>query len=514
MPTPTLKNETLKVSQLIDDYRAGRLVIPEFQRAYVWRKNRAPKLIDSLYRSFPVSALLCWQGADSARERGSGPKPTFGRNMSWLIDGQQRVITLSRVMGGDDEIEVLFNPDTETFSLRNAAIRKDPRWVRVADLLDNAKYLQLMREIPASKKGAELQVKYERVRAIRDYEIPVVRMVDHRFNDAVDAFTRINTLATRLKQQDIESARVAETHAGLIADDVVPFMRSIESSGFTRLNVMHLFRVCGFLARPDGRTRTPLHELSRSEVEKAWKATKKATLDAETLVKAELGLVNMDILWSGALLVPVIALLGTTRRQGRDTKGMMGWLALAALRHRYSGSAESALDQDLIACRKEDPIGALLATLRREGRRTSLLAKPADFAGSLNDRGGLLAAYIACKNRGMQDLWTGENIILHDEIDRHHILPRRQFSESIRSSSDTIANIAFITSDVNVAISHTGPEVYLKEVKESYLESQCIPLDSSVWRIDQAEAFFTGRRKALAESFNEYLAASLPGRKL
>jgi uncharacterized protein with ParB-like and HNH nuclease domain len=42
MATPILKNDTVKVSQLVADYRAGRIVIPEFQRDYVWRKNRAP----------------------------------------------------------------------------------------------------------------------------------------------------------------------------------------------------------------------------------------------------------------------------------------------------------------------------------------------------------------------------------------------------------------------------------------------------------------------------------------
>jgi hypothetical protein len=33
--------------------------------------------------------------------------------MSWLIDGQQRVMMLSRVMSGDEGIEVLFNPESD-----------------------------------------------------------------------------------------------------------------------------------------------------------------------------------------------------------------------------------------------------------------------------------------------------------------------------------------------------------------------------------------------------------------
>jgi hypothetical protein len=67
---------------------------------------------------------------------------------------------------------------------------------------------------------------------------------------------------------------------------------------------------------------------------------------------------------------------------------------------------------------------------------------------------------------------------------------------------------------VNKAISHSGPEVYLSEVKPDVLESQCVPLERSLWRIKRAEAFFTARRNLLAESFNDFLRKALPGRKL
>lgn len=512
MASPSLRNERVKVGKLVTDYRAGRIVIPEFQRDYVWRKNRAPKLIDSLYRSFPISTLLFWQSAEYAKARRSTPRLAAGRSMSWLIDGQQRVMTLSRVMSGDEGIEVLFNPESDEFSLANVATRHDPNWVRVADLFDDAVYRELRRELPATKKGAKLEEILEKVRAIRDYEVPVVYMVDHSFEDAVDAFTRINSLGVRLKQQDIESARVAARHSGLIADEVVPFTEAIAASGLTRLTVMHLFRVCAFLARPDGRMRTPLHELPRAEVLKAWKRTEKATKDARGLVRSELGLVNMDILWSGAPLVPVIAMLATTPPKTRNPEAMIGWLALAALLHRYSRSSETALDQDLKACRADDPIGALLKNLRQH--RTSLLAKPSDFSGAINDRSGLLAAYIACRNRGIKDFFTGQNVVLQEDIDRHHILPRRQFTAAERSSADKVANIAFITSDVNKAISHSGPEVYLSEIKPAILKSQCVPLDPGLWRIRHADAFFSARSKLLAESFNDFLRRALPGRKL
>ena len=39
MPEPRLEHQNIKIKQLIDDYRMGRIVIPEFQREYVLEKE-------------------------------------------------------------------------------------------------------------------------------------------------------------------------------------------------------------------------------------------------------------------------------------------------------------------------------------------------------------------------------------------------------------------------------------------------------------------------------------------
>jgi hypothetical protein len=255
-----------------------------------------------------------------------------------------------------------------------------------------------------------------------------------------------------------------------------------------------------------------LHELEKQEVLNAWKRTERATEQAINLIRSELGLVNMDILWSGSLLVPIIALCATTTPRQRDSRGLVAWLAIAALLHRYSGSSETRLDEDLKACREVDPIGALLKNLRQ--RRPALVAHPADFSGALADKSGLLALYIACMHRGILDFYTGSKVLLQNDVDRHHILARGQFPEHSRASADNVANIAFIVGDVNKSIGQSGPEVYLKKIEPSVLTSQCIPSDQSLWAVDRAQDFWAARRELLAESFNEFLRDSLPQRRL
>ena len=512
MPDARLEHQAIKIRQLIDDYRAGRIVIPEFQREYVWRPRRASLLIDSLYRGYPVSSLLLWVSTEDARARRRDPRPVRAAMMSWLIDGQQRVITLSRSMSGDEGIDIVFHPDDEEFQIANAATARDANWFRLAHIWDDELYRRLRRDLPAGPKGEKREARFERVRRILDYEIPAVRMVDHSFDNAVDAFTRINTLGVKLKREDIESAKVAARHTGFIADEVAPFLAEIRRQGFTRMNVMHLFRACAFIAHPDGRNRTPLHELDRDEVQAAWGRTKRATNEAIERVRSQLGLVNMDILWSGALLVPVIALCATTAPRDRDTRGIAAWLALAALLHRYSKSTESALDQDLKACRAADPIGSLLTNVRRE--QGNVVVVPDDFSGSLADKSGLLGMYIACYQREVKDLFSGARLLLQNCVDRHHILPRAQFPEKQRAISDCIANIAFVSEPANKALNCAGPEVYLRKLAPEVLRSQCIPLDEKLWSVDRAKDFWDARRELLAGAFNEFLRANLPNRRV
>lgn len=512
MPEARLENQVIKVKQLIDDYRLGRIVIPEFQRDYVWRRGKAPKLIDSLYSGFPISSLLLWTSSDETRSRRRDPRPTRAALISWLIDGQQRVITLSRCMSGDEGIDVVFHPDREEFRLANAATQRDVNWYRLAEIWDDDMFRNLRRNLPSGGRGEVREQRFERVRRILDYEVPTVKMVDHSFQNAVDAFSRINTLGVKLKKGDIESAQVAAKHTGFIADEVGPFIDELRRQGFTRINVMHLFRACAFVARPDGRDRTPLHELDRREVQSAWNQAKRGTLEAIGLVRSEFGLVNMDILWSGALLVPVIALCATLGPRERDARGITAWLAIAALLHRYSKSTESTLDQDLQACRTPDPVGSLLSNVRRDDG--DIVAIPEDFAGALADKSALFAMYVACRHRGLKDLFSGGNILLQASVDRHHILPRAQFPERHRASADSVANIAFVSGSANRSLNASGPEVYLPRLQRGVLESQCIPLDEDLWRIDRAQDFWTARRELISQAFNDYLRTNLPNRRV
>lgn len=510
MSEPGLQHKTKSIRHLISEYREGRLVIPEFQRDYVWKEGRAPTLLDSLYRGWPISSLLVWENEDEHVERRRS-EPRAVRNATrWLIDGQQRLITLHKIATGDEGIEVVFHSQEEKFRRPNAATRQDPDWIPVTAIWNDDDYRSLTRALPEDVRGRRTQERYERVRKILEYEVPIVEMVDHRFKDAVEAFKRINTLGYRLRAADIKSAEVAAKHTGFIRKSVAPFVKKLHNQGFTRVTVMHLFRACAFVAHPDGRNRTPLHELERKQVQDAWDDTERATEEALRIVRSEFGLVDMSVLWSGALLIPIIAVCARVRRP--NAKELAGWMALAALHHRYSGASDTAIDEDLKACRSDDPIAALLKNLRPRDKK--LRATPDHFAGKLADRNALFAAWVACKFKGARDLLDEGAVVLQPNIDRHHILPRGRFEQSERALADAIANIAFISGRSNRSLGDEAPEQYLAKIKQDVLKSQCVPRDRALWSVKSAERFWEARRAELAAAFNEFLDKQLPDRQL
>jgi hypothetical protein len=154
----------------------------------------------------------------------------------------------------------------------------------------------------------------------------------------------------------------------------------------------------------------------------------------------------------------------------------------------------------------------LLKNLRQI--RATTAALPSDFSGALADRSGLFALYVSCMHCGILDFYTGAKVLLQNAVDRHHIFPRAQFPEPLRTKADNVANIAFITGDVNKSISQTGPEVYLRKIGRKVLESQCVPQEQGLWAIDRAEDFWAARRDLLAESFNDFLRCAFPQRRL
>jgi len=68
-PRPTVE----RIAELARRVLAGDVVLPRFQREFVWTRQQILELLDSVVRNYPIGSLLLWQSTqDLASERTIG----------------------------------------------------------------------------------------------------------------------------------------------------------------------------------------------------------------------------------------------------------------------------------------------------------------------------------------------------------------------------------------------------------------------------------------------------------
>ena len=91
----------MQISEAVSDIRNQNLVLPEFQREYVWSKEQAKQLLVSLTRKYPVGGLLFWKTQDPPELKNVDTIPERLGTVQVILDGQQRLTTLYMLIDGD-----------------------------------------------------------------------------------------------------------------------------------------------------------------------------------------------------------------------------------------------------------------------------------------------------------------------------------------------------------------------------------------------------------------------------
>lgn len=85
--------------ELVRSFTTGTILLPQFQRDYVWKPKKIRNLLDSLLQEYPIGGFYLWRPHGAALD----PKPKHlkgGQQIAgaefwgYLIDGQQRLTSL------------------------------------------------------------------------------------------------------------------------------------------------------------------------------------------------------------------------------------------------------------------------------------------------------------------------------------------------------------------------------------------------------------------------------------
>ncbi|MGA8057105.1 MAG: DUF262 domain-containing protein [Candidatus Binataceae bacterium] len=212
------------VDEAVERAFSGEWDVPEFQRQFVWQPAQVCDLADSLWRNYPIGALLLWRSAESNDD--------LRRARWWIADGQQRLTSLCILCGrepvwlrrkpAESRMRLLqrfapcFDPGVDGppgfVAARSDARADDPRLIPVARLMaidprngpGGRKLERLTTELKAlecyrESDSAELYRRLSRVSMIRHRKL-VATLVHHEREDVLEIFERLNSRGMRFRR--------------------------------------------------------------------------------------------------------------------------------------------------------------------------------------------------------------------------------------------------------------------------------------------------------------------------
>lgn len=544
----------MKVDAILTNVELDKIALPRFQRGYVWKRRQVRQFFDSLYRGHPVGSLLTWL---TTQEDGTATE--------LLLDGQQRVTSLYGVIKG--RAPAFFNGDSAAFSklqfhatserfefFQPVKMRDDPFWFDVTEVMKAGDgglpgLLQAKLGIPGTP-GAQIDPtayigvtnRLLRLLSVKEREFHIEQITDEgkSIDTVVEIFNRLNSAGTTLSKGDLALARIA----GKWPEVRKEMGRQVEmwSSHEFNFTLDWLLRCINAVVNGEAAFQY-LHDTPGEQVRDGLSRTVKHVDAVLNQISLRLGLDHNRVLF-GRFAIPVMirhlelrppGLMGTD-----EWNRLLYWFLQAGMRGRFSGTTETRIRQDLVEVDgTPDGIERLVADVGTKwGRR---LVAASDFdAWSLGAR-LYPALYWLTRVGGARNFCDGTELkggLLGKgaRMEVHHIFPKAVLykHEYTKAQVNALGNLCFLTAACNKWIAAASPgepspyvkgkhdpdlgrigrEGYFPFVREKNpgaLESQWIPMDEELWKVENYPAFLDARRQLLATAANRELTALYPG---
>ena len=525
----------MQISNILANIDMGNVALPRFQRGYVWNRDQVRGLFDSLYHRHPVGSLLIWT-TESKSEIARGDQPLARGVVKLLLDGQQRVTTLYGIVRGKPPAFFEGNPQTLTglmFHIEREVfefyqpirMKDDPLWIDVSELLRTG-WDGLGQIVTAIDQPEEIGRYYERlskllgILSIDLHEEEIVGE-DKSLDVVVEIFNRVNRSGTQLSKGDLALAKIcAHWPEGrqVMNDSLAEWSKR----GYN-FNLDWLLRSVNSVLTGEAQFRF-MHDKSSSEVQNALGRARKAIDASLNMVEGHLGLDHDRVLFGRNALPVMVRYLDKQQKllSAGERDKLLFWFVQAGMWGRFSGSTESSIDQDLeVIDNATEPLDTLIEQLKfwHGGLRT----EPGHFSGSSVGARFYPVLYMLTRMGDARDFCSGtplkEGMLGKlSKLELHHIFPKSQLYGSIpaydRSEVNALANFCFLTKECNLKIGNRLPEEYFPVVNAEQpgaLESQWIPMDAKLWKLENYREFLAERRRLLADEANRRMGKLLHG---
>lgn len=209
----SLEIEDFGIADLVSDVKRNNIIIPVFQRDFVWKPEKVAELFDSILKCYPIGSFILWATSDTADSRAISDNQRKGRKQvsRMILDGQQRITSIwygyngieendyhfSKLfvdLNASDEETVVFYDKKRSFSQMEDHIIPLSTFVK-HEVVENTNQVESFSRIDELKKRFD------------NYKLSLVSIYGAGENIATEIFTRLNVNGKPLTTFEILCAK-------------------------------------------------------------------------------------------------------------------------------------------------------------------------------------------------------------------------------------------------------------------------------------------------------------------
>lgn len=487
-------------------------------------------------------------------------------------------------------IKIAFHPLEERFEVQNPAIEKGKEWIPdiAALFLPDVHLLNIVEEYVKRNPQTERNDLFDtlhKVVGIQNNMVGIIELSDELDIETVtEIFIRVNSQGTQLSQADFAMSKIAanETYQGNVLRKAIDyfcrlavspeFITTIQDRDpeFTKTDYFpkmkwlakdkedlydpkytDMLRVAFGSEFGRGRLQDLVALLSGRNfetkeyqeviAEQSFASLKKGVLNFmnETqfqrfiMIMKSAGLIDSSLISSQNVIdfAYIVYLLGRAENvhQGKLETAVRQWLIMPMLTGRFSGTPETAFEQDIKQIKSQGLLNytkTVISTELNDAFWELLLPQQLETS-SINSPfwSAYCAAQVALGGKGFLSKEITVRALIENKSDIHHIYPRNYLRKSLlgRRQYNQIANFAHTQQEINIAIGDKAPKIYFEELDKQVnggklkygsitnegeliknLQNNCIPPEMYSNGEMEYEEFLNERRKLMSLKMKDF----------
>lgn len=535
------------LKDLLSEIQSRTMVLPNFQRDFVWEPGATQELIVSIANNYPAGSILRVRDVDrvfAAREFEGAPNLDGQAYTFLVLDGQQRLTSLYQAFYGVGEHRYYLDlnklRDGADFEEAIFHVRATTKWAKAHEDFDlQARELQLPLSVLKggagrfgtwSRKAARRLADKERIaledalddvedrwiNVIDDYHFPVVTLSDKTKPAALcTIFETLNRTGVKLSVFELLTARFWPKNINLrelwdSAREEHPIIEEFDVDPYYVLQAIALVS-----RKMPSCKRGDVLNLEASDIREWWPKVVAGLKIGLDILRDDCKVLLAAWLPYRTMVAPLAAVLARsglprTALGGAQREKLKRWFWCAVFGQAYESSANTQSAKDVIelnAWLADGPLPESVDGFRFDPKalRDVTPRQRSIYRGTI--------CLILGSGTGARDFHTQAVItskMMNDEgIDDHHIFPakflEREKGVSLARTRDCVLNRTLIDRTTNQMINDRAPSKYLTDIRATpgfpfdvVLTSHTLPAgtDSPFWT-DDYKTFLDWRQQRL-----------------